>query len=640
MPLKLEDAHCAVCMDNLFDLRDDLDEVLPIATPDCGHVFHEKCLLQWFKFQADAYVTQLGDQGVTLTQADAPAECPECRSECYADPDTGDPAIHRLFINFNSEGKTLNQAPSSQHVPSSPSARWKSADKDIMGMARRARGLTAEVDAAGAESHEDDLRGTLKRAEALRADAVSSKAAEGFKTYVGRLNVALHRLQTRLEEHPLIGTLEGRVALLETQLAEAQRNHKRATADLERRMQMELDRMMVQERTRAEKEISRAANERDAMQREVEKTRTALARARSTASEREDDLQAKLVEAQRIAARETEERQILQKDLVDRTKTLKFWQAKAEKRGQLKSKYEALRVQNEALRAAARSSPQKTMRTSDDNLRVDCYEAGEPEETLELEVEEPTIESFLEGMGHDGRKRSATERVMVFDSPSPPKNRSTTLRTFNLDSLSPPRSALSRTRTSTSDTRTAKPRFGGAERGLSGSKARSGASSNINRSKYFERYPEPVASGSARDKVETVASSRERLAGSRDGPPRAERPRHPPADARSGRGDMAHQEQMAALREPLPLSHKSSSSSRVLVDSSSPVRAPKRSLEAIEVISLIDSPPKRGPLETRRSELRTVNSMNREPDILNYLGVNSHGEQRGVATGTKVRRRA
>lgn len=36
--LRLEDATCAICMDNLFDARDDLDEVLPIATPDCGEL--------------------------------------------------------------------------------------------------------------------------------------------------------------------------------------------------------------------------------------------------------------------------------------------------------------------------------------------------------------------------------------------------------------------------------------------------------------------------------------------------------------------------------------------------------------------------------------------------------------------------
>lgn len=40
---RLQDASCAICMDSLFDLRDDLDEVLPIATPDCGEsVFRER----------------------------------------------------------------------------------------------------------------------------------------------------------------------------------------------------------------------------------------------------------------------------------------------------------------------------------------------------------------------------------------------------------------------------------------------------------------------------------------------------------------------------------------------------------------------------------------------------------------------
>jgi hypothetical protein len=124
----------------------------------------------------------MADQGVDVSVADAPAECPQCRAECYADHETGEPAIHRLFINFTADGKMLSQAPpSSQHVPSSPSIRWKSADKDILGMARRARGLVAELDTAGPESHEDDVQGTLRRVEALKADAVSSKAAEGFK---------------------------------------------------------------------------------------------------------------------------------------------------------------------------------------------------------------------------------------------------------------------------------------------------------------------------------------------------------------------------------------------------------------------------------------------------------------------------
>lgn len=124
------------------------------------------------------------DQGVTASLADSPAECPECRTECFADPESGEPAVHRLYINFTAADGNMSftQAPSSQHPPSSPStARWRSADKDVMSLARRARGLANELDALSAESVEDDVRGTLRRAEGLRVDAVSAKAAEGFK---------------------------------------------------------------------------------------------------------------------------------------------------------------------------------------------------------------------------------------------------------------------------------------------------------------------------------------------------------------------------------------------------------------------------------------------------------------------------
>lgn len=93
--------------------------------------------------------------------------------------------------------------------------------------------------------------------------------------------------------------LEGRVAALEGQLSAAQREHVRATTDLGRRMQVELDRLLEKERAKAAKDVARATKERDTMQREVEKSRIALQRARASAGEREADLHAKLAEAQR-----------------------------------------------------------------------------------------------------------------------------------------------------------------------------------------------------------------------------------------------------------------------------------------------------------------------------------------------------
>lgn len=35
---RLQDASCAICMDSLFDMRDDLDMELHVATPDCGEL--------------------------------------------------------------------------------------------------------------------------------------------------------------------------------------------------------------------------------------------------------------------------------------------------------------------------------------------------------------------------------------------------------------------------------------------------------------------------------------------------------------------------------------------------------------------------------------------------------------------------
>lgn len=67
-------------------------------------MFHERCLLDWFKSQADVYLANAREyRGEELTAADAPAECPQCRTECFADPESGEPAIHRLFINWGDE---------------------------------------------------------------------------------------------------------------------------------------------------------------------------------------------------------------------------------------------------------------------------------------------------------------------------------------------------------------------------------------------------------------------------------------------------------------------------------------------------------------------------------------------------------
>ncbi|GMK55848.1 hypothetical protein CspeluHIS016_0209040 [Cutaneotrichosporon spelunceum] len=641
MPLKLEDAQCSICIDNLFDSRDDLDEVLPIATPDCGHVFHERCLFAWFTSQADAYIAQMGDQGASVTVAEAPAECPECRSECYADPETGEPAIHRLYINFTADGRSMSQVQLSQHIPSSPSMRCRSADKAVLGMARRARGVAAELDAAGAESNEDDVHGALRRAESLRVDVVSSKAAEGFKKYLKSLTTALNNLHDRLEEHPLIRTLEGRVCTLEGQLAAAEREYARGTLEQKRLMKTELEHAILKERGKAEKDVARATKDRDTMQREVERSKIALQRARAAAGEREADLQAKLDEAQRRAAMEVEVRAELKKDLADRTKTLKWWQAKAERRGELKGKLNKLRAENEALRAAA--TGRNTPRSEAAVLSSPPGFQPNPEPidiTLELEVETPTLDSLLDDMNDGREKRSTTARAFSFSSPSPPRNRTTTAHAFLLDD-SLPRSSTARTFSFDLDKPKASRKPGREMEHQSEMGRRSPATS----SKYFGRQGvggAKAASPSRTASARTVVGSanQEALGPGRTSPERElngqlvemddnKSLRH--RDKGKKRWSEMSDEEMTARDDPAP-----SPRPHLLVDSSSPIR-PQHAFEVIEIGSSPDIPAHRRVTKIARSEPRTVQ---KEASILEYLGVDSRGRQRGLMTGTKIRRRA
>ncbi len=337
---------------------------------------------------------------------------------------------------------------------------------------------------------------------------------------------------------------------------------------------------------------------------------------------------------------EAEERQGLQKDLAERTKTLRTWQAKAEKRGQLKGKLEELRAENEALRAAAaHTSPGNTPHDDqdDDDAREFDVPDLEPEpidDTLELEVEEPTLDGLIDDMRADRAKRSATARTFRLDSPSPRTKRSATARTFRLHNTSPARSATSRTmsfdmgaRRKSSPSRASSYPFAASRAAQAGPSTGAGT-----RSKYFGR-PQPRLEGGGErafpNREERLARTAREAIGHND-----------PEDAdglsreKTWR-DLTSAEQLSELGDPTPSSPQPRS--RVLVDNSSPLRAPKRPIEVIEIGSSPDIPRTRTPLEHKRSE---PTQASKGPNILDYLGVDSRGRQRGVVTGTKIRRRA
>lgn len=89
--------------------------------------------------------------------------------------------MHRLFIHF---GEGEGAAPSSQ-AGSSP-VKWrgtqgKGKEREVMGLARRAKGLREEVNGLGGDSESAEVEGMIRRVESLSEDAVSAKALSGMK---------------------------------------------------------------------------------------------------------------------------------------------------------------------------------------------------------------------------------------------------------------------------------------------------------------------------------------------------------------------------------------------------------------------------------------------------------------------------
>lgn len=64
-------------------------------------------------------------------------------------------------------------------------------DAEVFRLARRAKGLKAEVEELGSESKEEDVEAMLDRADSLKKDVVSVKAIQGFKVSVVILSEAL-----------------------------------------------------------------------------------------------------------------------------------------------------------------------------------------------------------------------------------------------------------------------------------------------------------------------------------------------------------------------------------------------------------------------------------------------------------------
>ncbi|KAL1407595.1 hypothetical protein Q8F55_007028 [Vanrija albida] len=352
---RLEDVACAICMDSLFTAKDDLDEVLPVAAPDCGHVLHEKCLLSWFDSQIQAFLATArergwdgdGDPGPN----DAPVECPQCRTEVYGDDD-GKPLIHRLYVNF--EGASSTQQHSSPMGPRASQHWGNPVEREALSLARRAKGAAEELGELGARSSVEDINGTAGRVQKLQEDMLSAKASQAFKKYIGGLTVAINSLRDRLETDPTIPGLQAEMARLKAARTSAdQRASRMETIGIPQAHQAGV----MDERKRAERVVRQAQMERDAIQREVDKEKVARESYRRAAEEREAELRRLLDKANASLQQAKTQNDDLRKTVVERTGSLKIARSKLEARRGLKDRLAGLEEENARLQQALKRPP-------------------------------------------------------------------------------------------------------------------------------------------------------------------------------------------------------------------------------------------------------------------------------------------
>lgn len=143
--------------------------------------------------------------------------------------------------------------------------------------------------------------------------------------YIGGLTRALNELNVRLESHPLIATLQARLAASEAATAESNQA-------LQRMLSVEVPRhteaAVRAETARMERKVAQAVSERDLMQRDLEKEAVAHRAFRRAAIEREAALDARLADERRRTELARADVADIQQRLDERNRQLQILRAK------------------------------------------------------------------------------------------------------------------------------------------------------------------------------------------------------------------------------------------------------------------------------------------------------------------------
>lgn len=270
-------------------------------------MFHEVCLNEWFGVQERQWLANerlYGD--AEAPDEDGPTTCATCRTEVFLDPDTERPEVFRLHPSMDHASWMQAAGAGSSQVGSSParaSRKGKEREREVIGLARRARDLTEQVEGLDAGSSEVALHGLMVRTQGLEEE-ISEKglkaikagkslenadSADACKTYLGGLNSALNGLRATLQDNPLNQTMQKNVLKLREEVKAAKQQLRVWQENV---LPLEVRRAVEAERRASEERVKRAEERLESRSREFDKAEAVL-RARKAAAEAKEQVDAR-----------------------------------------------------------------------------------------------------------------------------------------------------------------------------------------------------------------------------------------------------------------------------------------------------------------------------------------------------------
>ncbi|WVQ73583.1 hypothetical protein IAR50_003162 [Cryptococcus sp. DSM 104548] len=359
MGRRAQDARCSVCFASVFGDLDDVNEPRPAVATECGHVIHEHCVLRWIEMSADA---QLANKQIDYRE-EAEATCPQCRSEIYADEETGKPLIHRLFPVFDDEAGSSQAQSSPMKAEPVDEAR----SEELMGMARRAKAMKIEIGELGPENTVDQVGRAVGRVEGLKKDLeVSAKSISAIRTYVGGLIASINNLRSAITKYPLAPQLRDENNLLRAQLEGVYQTVRRVETDMNQKLKQEVRKAINEEQSKAVRLVEEQMKKVDQIKAELDRANAEKNASSKLSAERAKEMMKKVQRLDEQMKKNMKDKEAAEESEADKRKQLKRWIDKYEKLEKKNSDFKrentTLAEENAALKAKIASRPEQSTR--------------------------------------------------------------------------------------------------------------------------------------------------------------------------------------------------------------------------------------------------------------------------------------